>query len=170
MEVHVGGTRELEQLADKLKAQRGSAIERRVAREIQRAARPIRPALSAAVAGVRVQQIEPAPSGKPRRRGDSGLRRRTAGAIAIRGTRRGARISVDGARIHRDADTGNKLAKYLDTELGGYKRWRHPVFNTGKWAQQQGQPWFFVTIRRFESRIGAAVRKAVDSIAADITK
>lgn len=165
--VTVGGADELGRLAERLKGQAGGAAQRRYARAVQSSAGPVEQQLRTAALGVRVTSAHAGHSVS--RSHAHNLRHRVAAAVGHKNTKNGLRFIVRADEV--DDRYGASLPRYLDGELQGWRRWRHPVFGRREetWVQQTGSPWFFATIRRSAKKIEAAVRGAMDDVADDIT-
>lgn len=102
-------------------------------------------------------------------RRSTGLRARTARAIGISQTRKGIRIQVSPKRF---GDYGVTLPRYLDTEASPrWIKWRHPVFgNPDVWVEQQGEPWFFVTVTKHREKFRQAVSDAIDEMIRELER
>lgn len=162
--VSVDGAQRLKQLSRDLKAAGRGDLQRDMRREIRAAGKPVVEDIRRAVLGVDVSSSRGGTAPPDR---STGLRARVAKATGISTTARGIRIRVSGRRLGDDA----KLAKYLDASLGRYARWRHPVFgNRDNWAQQQGEPYFFNTIRKHTKDFRKAVDTAMAKTAAKIRR
>lgn len=81
----------------------------------------------------------------------------------------GVRIRTEGSRLPSDQ-------RYLPRGLDSAKGWRHPVFGTGEWVTQYGNPpgWFMTNARASrplaERRLKAVVQKYVDELARRLDK
>lgn len=164
--VNIGGEDELARLAARLKAQDSGEAQRRYANAVRAAAGPIEQQLRTAALGVRVTSARA--GARVSRSHRHNLRQRVAGAVGHRNTRRGLRFVVRADEV--DPVYGASLPRYLDGELRGWRRWRHPVFGDREtWVQQTGSPWFFATVRKATGRIEARVLDAMDGVLDDIT-
>lgn len=164
--VTVGGESYLGKLAERLAEQDDGRAQRRYANAVRSASGPVEQQLRQAAVGVRVTSARA--GSRVSRSHRHNLRARVAGAVGHRNTKRGLRFVVHADQV--DPYYGASLPRYLDGELQGWRRWRHPVFGDREtWVQQTGSPWFFVTVRKASGRIEAAVRKAMDDVARDIT-
>lgn len=168
-EIQIEGLRELEDLADRLKAAGRGDLQRKLRKNIEQAVTPITGQLRAAALGI---QITSSRGGRARPDSSTGLRRRLAAAVDVRKQGDGVRIVVDADQV--DPAYGAALPRYSDGEIRRYRRWRHPVFgrrdNPNDWQNQTGSPWFFATIRRNRGRVEAAVARAMDDVARDIQR
>jgi hypothetical protein len=164
--VSLGGEDELARLVSRLKAQDSGEAQRRYANAIRAASGPIEAQLRSAALGVRVTSARA--GSRVSRSHRHNLRQRVAGAVGHRNTRRGLRFIVRADQV--DERYGASLPRYLDGELRGWRRWRHPVFgDTETWVQQAGSPWFFTTIRKASGRVEAKILDAMDGVIHDIT-
>lgn len=88
------------------------------------------------------------------------------------GISRGIRVQIaaNGARkvgvFIRSTGSGlppskRSLARAWDKETG----WRHPVFGTDEWVQQNGRPYFGSVIAKREQEIAEGVRRALEEAA-----
>lgn len=162
----VGGGEELDRLAGRLRAQGSGSAQQRYARAVRSVSGPIEQELRTAALGVRVTSQRA--GSRVSRTHKHNLRQRVAGAVGHRNTKNGLRFLVRADEV--DPNYGASLPRYLDGELRGWRRWRHPVFGDQEtWVQQAGSPWFFTTIRRNGARIESVIRRAMDAVANDIT-
>ncbi len=162
--VSVHGANRLKTLSRDLKAAGAGDLRRELRKEIRQAGKPVVADVRRAVMAVNVSSSR---GGTARPDRSTGLRARVARATGLSVTARGIRIRVSGRRLGKDA----KLAKYLDASLGRYTRWRHPVFGNRKvWAEQKGQPFFFVTIRKHTKDFRKACFDAMDKTADKIAR
>lgn len=46
--------------------------------------------------------------------------------------------------------------------------WRHPVFGTSDWVQQEGRPYFGSVIRKYQDQVWVAVEQAANAAAAAV--
>lgn len=167
--VSVDGAQRLKRLSKDLRGA-DKALRRQLRTEIKSAARPVIADVRQAALNVDVSSSQ---GGTARPDKSTGLRRAVARATGLSMTTRGIRIRVSSKRLARTHNP--RLAKYLDASpFGKYRRWRHPVF--GNWdvpepaRQQKGEPFFFVTIRRHTKDFRRACDKAMDDVAARISK
>lgn len=148
-------------LAQRFRDAAAGGLERDAQNELVNAAPPVLAATRGAVLGASFPAA-PSDGGS----GNAGLRAGLAGATQMQPISNGVRIYVEGDLVGRGA-WGHRLAKLTDTELA--PRWRHPVHgNRRAWVRQQGQPWFFVTIRAGEPVFRAGVQRAMDRTARKI--
>jgi hypothetical protein len=168
--MRVAGGIELRNLIRDLKDQQRRDLRRRLNKKIRDATAPIIRDLRSAIMRVEVQATPPgtATGGRQRHPHEHDLRARVARAITTSITPNGGvRIKVSANRV---GPYGASLAKYLDTEIPLYRRWRHPVFgNTNVWRVQRGQPWFFQTISQHRSDLESAVLQAIDEVRAELS-
>lgn len=160
----VNGAEQYAGLARRLREQGDGRLQGRLRSRIRAAARPVEREIRSKALGLRITG-QRGGRGRPER--DTNLRARTAAAVGTSVTQTGIRFTVDGARV--DPRHGDALVRYLDADLPGYKRWRYPVFNTGRWAQNRSSGgFFFATIRARRGVFEAAVQSAVDQTAREI--
>lgn len=162
--INTEGEQEFRKVARKLKeAATGKALDTKLRRNIRDTGRPIVFELRAAVMAVQVQS-KLMGGGHPHY--SRQLRARVASAIRMSVAYKGSRFTVQSTTL---GDYGPALVKYLDSELPGYQRWRHPVFgNTSHWEVQRGQPWFFETIRQHTRDFEDACQRAISEVLRDI--
>lgn len=167
--VSAKGAADLDALSRRLKAAGRGDLQKQLRREIRQAGKPVVTDLKRAVLAVDVDSTQ---GGTARPDRSTGLRSRTAAATGLSVTKAGVRLRTKAKRVDPEYP---KLVKYLDGTLPRYGRWRHPVFGTtsrgtwtGPWAEQSGDPWFFVTImrhrRQFRRAVFVAIEKANDKI------
>lgn len=157
IEIKVGGIEQFGRLSRDLKRQGRGDLQKQLRNQVRDAGRPVVSDLRAAVRGV---QVSSPGGGHQRPDRSTGLRDRVAAATGLSVTQRGVRIKVN---EHKVGPYGASLPRYLDASLRRNQRWRHPVFgNRNVWASQQGQPWFFVTMRRHRRDFRAAVLDAME--------
>lgn len=151
-------------LARRLREQGDGRLQEKLRSRVRSAGRPVEREIRSKALGLRVTG-QRGGRGRPRR--DTHLRARTAAAVGTSITQTGIRFTVDGGRV--DPRYGGALVRYLDADLPGYTRWRYPVFNTGRWAQNRSSGgYFFATIRARRGTFEAAVQSVVDGVARDI--
>ena len=153
MRISIDDRGELQALGRALRSvEDGSAIRRRMARDVREAAKP-------AVARVRAAYLA-----GPSRTGHGTLRRSLARAttISARSTGRsaGVVISVKGRRM---PDGMGRLPKLYEGEAGA---WRHPTYGRDPWQGQASRPTFYPAVRPYR-RI---VERKVLEIATDVAK
>lgn len=162
----VDSTREMKQVARRLARASDGRVGTDARRRLVRAARPVVKEVKTAALAV---EVESSQGGTARPDNSTNLRARVAAAVDSAATPGGVTLFVAGYKI---GVNGSRLAQYLDTE--DRPRWRHPIFgrrdNPEDWAEQKGQPFFYVTIRDAEPRFAAAVESAVDKLAEEITR
>lgn len=161
----VKGADEYARAADRLRAE-GDGLQERLRSAVRSTARPVEREIRAAARATRVTG-QRGGRGHPKR--NRQLRARTARAVSTSVTRTGVRFQVDGKKV--DPQFGKALVRYLDADTPSYKRWRYPVFNTGKWAQNRSSGGFFVaTVRRNRPSFERSVRAVCDRVAERITR
>lgn len=159
--VDVEGSRELKQLAKKLRRAAGGRPGRLAGQKIVAATPAVKRRVQTAVRSVEVGSTR---GGTARPDSSTALRARAAAAVEHSPSGTGATIFVAGWKL---GVNGTRLAQYLDTE--DLPRWRHPVFgHTTRWVTQTGQPWFYVTIRAADEHYANAVDAAGDIIVREI--
>lgn len=162
----VDSTREMKQVARRLTRAGGGKVGTDARRGLVRTARPVVGQVKTAALAV---EVESSQGGAARPNNSTGLRARVAAAVDSAPTGDGVVLFVAGYKI---GVNGTRLAQYLDSE--DLPRWRHPIFgrrnNPEDWAEQKGQPFFYITIRAAEPRFAAAVEAAVDKLAEEITR
>lgn len=162
--MNVAGYDELDRLAARFAEAAEGGAQRRYTRAVRSVASEVEAELRQAVLGVRVTSRR---GGRRVTSDRHNLRRRVSGAVGHRNTRAGIRFVVQADQV--DEKYGASLPRYLDGELQGWRRWRHPVFGDPEvWVQQTGMPWFFTTIRRKGPRIESAIKRAMSDVADDI--
>lgn len=162
----VSGADDYRRAVDRLRAE-GAGLQENLRAGIRAAARPVEREVKAAARATRVTGSQ---GGRGRPKGQRRLRARTAGAVSTSVTRTGVRFQVDGRKV--DPEHGDALVRYLDAELGGYRRWRFPVFgNRDVWRQNRSSGGFFLaTVRRRRAVFEKAVRDVCDRAAARINQ
>lgn len=91
-----------------------------------------------------------------------GIARGVRTSVRTSGPNVGLRVLVDPSTLPADQ---RNLPQYMDTVKG----WRHPLFgNRSKWVQQQGKPYFAVTLMEHSDEYRAAVTKVARGIATKI--
>lgn len=159
------GEQELRALARRMRDAGNGDLQAKLRRNLRDAGRPVLAELRTAVVGV---QVTSSRGGKAHPSYSRQLRQRVAKALRLSVAYRGIRFNVQGSAMG-DAQYGAALAKYLDGQLAGYRRWRHPVFGQAEvWAEQSGRPWFFVTIMANADQFEAACVDAVNEIIGEI--
>jgi hypothetical protein len=162
VELRIDAGLQMRKVSEQLKAQGRGDLERKMRRNVRRAAQPVVADLRRAVLGVQVQSEK---GGRVRPDRSTGLRARVAGSLTTSVTRRGVRIKANAKRV-APGGYGSSLPKYLDADISGFRSWRHPVFgrrdNPNDWQVQTGQPWFFRTLARHENTFRRAVLGALD--------
>jgi len=154
--LRVQGGLQLHSLVADLKKAERADLSRKMRRNVRTAAKPVIADVRSAVLGIHMSPPRKGPAGH------TGLRARAGNALTTSITGKGVRILVSARKF---GDYGTTLPKYMDGEMPGYGRWRHPVYgNTNVWADQKGQPWFFVTIRQHATDFRKAVLAALDEI------
>jgi hypothetical protein len=168
IKMDVADTRELTQLARKLRragdGRTGTLARRRLVTATPAVVRRVQSA-------VRAVEVGSTRGGVAYPDRSTNLRGRVAAATEHAPIAIGVAIYVAGWKL---GVNGTRLAQYLDTE--DLPRWKVPVFRTEarvaadkvKWVQQTGQPYFYVTIRAAEPRYEAAVEAAMATIAREI--
>ncbi len=150
--------KDLKRIASELRRMDSKQLKSEFGRELRAAAKPMVPAVKAAIRDI------------PSKRGytASGLRGRMTRAVKLEvrttGRDAGVRIRVDGRKM----PSGDKnLQSYME----GVKRpWRHPVFgNREVWVKQQPKPYFFKTVDRIGTRTRRDVNQAMDRVAKKIS-
>lgn len=140
-------TRGLKQLED------GKVLRRHFVKELRAAAKPVVPAVRAAIRAI--------PS-HSRNRGATRLRSRLSRATTLKvrtsGKQAGIVIRVDGRKM--PAGQGS-----LPALMEGNKRpWRHPVYDDDVWVKQDAHPYFDVTVRKHAAAGRAAINKVVNDL------
>lgn len=157
--VNIEGAGELRALSRRLKDAGRGDLQRELRQQIRDEGKPVIRDLRRAAMAVDVSSTR---GGRARPRGSTNLRARTAKATGLSTTQNGILIRTRGRRVDAAYPT---LPKYLDSTLGRFDRWRHPVFgHMDVWTQQRGEPWFFVTVRRHARAFRRAVFDAIRSI------
>ena len=140
-------------------------LQKKMRRNIRTAARPVIADLRSAVMAVDVKSSQ---GGTARPDNSTGLRARVGGALMVRTGKRGIRIRVDAKKV---GEHGRSLPRYLDADLNRYKRWAHRVFgDRDVWVAQQGEPWFFTTIRQHYPTFRRAVLNAMAEAERELTR
>lgn len=94
----------------------------------------------------------------------AGLRATIASATKLQVTARGVRFVVQSSKLPPDQQS---LPRHLDSTKG----WRHPVFgDRDVWVEQQGRPYFGVTIKQRAPAFRRAIAEAMEKIRDDIDK
>lgn len=157
--------RELKRISRELREMNNKELKKRFSKELRTAAKPMVPAVRAAIRRI--------PSKQPYRA--DGLRGRLSRAtkLEVRTTGRdaGVRIRVDGRKM---PDKQGSLPRLVEGEgvLRGRRvdtRWRHPVFGRDVWVQQPPKPFFYKTVRSLGLRSRRNVNRVLDQISRDIT-
>lgn len=162
----VGGADEFAALSRRLRALADGRTQERLRSRLRTAGRPVEREIRSRARSLRVTGSRGG-QGRPRRA--TNLRARTAAAVSTSVTQRGIRFVVDGGKV--DPQYGAALVRYLDADLPGYRRWRHPVFGSGAWTQQTSSGgFFFATVRARRPAFEKAVTSVVDDIADDLTR
>lgn len=160
----VGDTRELRQVARRLRNAADGRIGSRARRKLVVATPTVVRRAQTAVRGVEVTSSR---GGAARPNTSTALRARVAAATEHAPIPIGVAIYIAGWRL---GVQGTRLAQYLDTE--DLPRWRHPVFGRRErpqdWQTQTGQPYFYVTIRAAQPHYEAAVDAAMAAIIREI--
>lgn len=162
--IQVIGQDEFRALAARLRqVKAGNEIQKRLNQNLRSKGQPVIQELRSAVMGVQVTSSKGG-MGKPHY--ERGLRAKVAKAVRMSIAAKGIRFNVESGRV--DSKYGGALAKYLDSELPGYKDWRHPVFGRDIWTVQHGSPWFFQTIRAHADSFENACVSAINDVLAKI--
>lgn len=162
----VAGAEQYAALSRRLREQAHGKLQERLRSRIRSTGRPIVREMQGKAQALRITG-QKGGRGRPKR--NTALRANTARAIGMSTTLTGIRFTVNGDRI--DPSHGTSLAFYLDADLPSAKRWRYPVFNTGRWAQNRSSGgYFFATIRARRGAFEAAVQSACDQTAREITR
>lgn len=157
------GEKEMRALGQRLRrASTGGDLQKALNRNLRDKGQPVIAELRSAVMGVQVTSTKGG-AGKPHY--ERGLRARVAKAVRMSIAAKGIRFNVESGRV---GAYGAALTKYLDSELPGYKDWRHPVFGRNIWTVQHGSPWFFRTIRLHADSFENACISAVNEFLAKI--
>lgn len=163
--LYASGENELRALANRMRAAGAGDLQLKLRRNLRAAAQPVLNDLRVAVRAVEVSSSR---GGAAHPSYSRQLRERVAKALRISVAYRGVRFAVQGQAMG-DEKYGAALAKYLDGELPGYRRWRHPVFGQDRvWEEQNGRPWFFVTIMANADQFEAACEQAVNEVIGEI--
>lgn len=150
--------RDLKRISKELRGMDNREIRKRFGKELRAAAKPMVPAVRAAIRNIPSKRAYSADGLRGRMAKATKLEVRTVGKDA------GVRIRVDGRKM---PDKQKALQSYME---GVKPRWRHPVFgNTDVWVQQKPQPYFFRTVEPLGARTQIRVIKAIDKVAKDIT-
>ena len=150
--------KDLKRIAPELRRMDNKQLKSEFGRELRAAAKPMVPAVKAAIREI--------PSKRPYTA--SGLRGRMTRAVKLEvrttGRDAGVRIRVDGRKM----PSGDKnLQSYME---GVKKPWRHPVYgNREVWVKQQPKPYFFKTVDRIGTSARRDVNKAMDRVAKKIS-
>lgn len=153
----VQGARQLQRLARRFREHGdGAELRRDLRRNLRERAKPVVAEVKAAALRVQVSSTR---GGIAYPNRSTGLRARVAKATKLSFARSGVTILVSAKAF---GAYGSTLPKYLDSELEGYGRWRHPVFGKDVWTAQKGNPFFFVTIRRNAHVFRQGVLDAID--------
>jgi hypothetical protein len=167
LDMQLGGTRKVAELARNLRRAGDGELADELHRRIQQEASPVVAALRAAVMRVEVSSTKGGLAPPTRRRG---LRLHTAAATGFRVLSDGVRFEVDPGQMRHDGWPGD-MPTYLDASVGHYGRWLHPVFgNMSVWTIQRGSAWFFRTIRDHFDDFRRGIRDVMHDIAQEITK
>jgi len=159
------GEKDFRALAANLRRAGNGQLQLALRRNLRAAAQPVLGELRTAVQAVTVSSSR---GGTAHPDYSRQLRSRIAKALRISVAYRGVRFNVQGQAMG-DPKYGAVLAKYMDSTLPGYQKWRHPVFgNTEVWEEQRGQPWFFVTIMENAATFEAACVEAVNEVIREI--
>ena len=140
----------------------GKEIAKRLRRELRRAARPMVPAVRAAVLAT--------PSrGDNARRGRDSLRRSIARATQLQvktsGSRPGVRVWINPRRM---PEGQHNLPAYMEG-IKPFDRWRHPVYgDENTWVTQEARPFFYRAIRPYEDGVVEAGDRVLREIAREI--
>lgn len=162
--INTDGEKEFRALARRFKeASNGTELNKKLRDKLRDVGRPVQEELRVAVKNVQVQS-KLGGMGKPHY--SRMLRARVAGAIRMSVAYKGIRFNVLGSAV---GPYGAALAKYLDGELPGYSRWRHPVFGSDRWEVQYGSPWFFETIRHHAGDFERACSDAMSEMLREIS-
>lgn len=132
-----------------------------IVRDLQEAVRHVH-VRGLQVPGARTRYTTPS---KPK-----GLRERVAQAITSKLTTSGnspkLTLQAVSARL---PESMRNLPRYLDN--GSRRPWRHPIQgNRERWAQQEGQPWWWKTIEPHLKNVRQAASDAIEHVASKITK
>lgn len=169
--VSAKGAADLDALARRLKDAGRGDLQKQLRREIRDEGKPVIAHIRRAAMAVDVTSSQ---GGNARPNKSTNLRARTAAATGLSVTKAGIRIRVKGKRVDAQYPT---LPKYLDSTLGKYSRWRHPVFHSGpistappsRVVQQKGEAFFFVTINQHRRQFRHAVFQAIERTNTKIT-
>lgn len=174
--VSAQGAHDLHKIGRRLQEAGRDDLRKILRKHIRDAGKPVVADLKRAVMGVNVTRSddpfarESARTGVPYRRSTSrwgrrstGLRMRVAAATGLSQTRKGVRIRVSEKRFGGREAYSLTLPRYLDTEAARkYRHWRHPVYgNREVWVEQRGEPWFFVTIAKHQTRFRNAIADGI---------
>lgn len=161
--IQVQGEKEMRALAQRLRsASTNGNLQNALNRRLRDKGQPVIAELRAAVMGVQVTSSKGG-LGKPQYKRN--LRGRVAAAVRMSIAAKGIRFNVESGRV---GAYGAALTKYLDSELPGYKDWRHPVFGRDIWTVQHGSPWFFQTIRLHADSFENACISAINDFLAKL--
>lgn len=176
--VLIEGGRRLAEVDNALKAAAEGGLRKELRIGLQRAANPTVKELKAVVLGVQVTALPP---GKYRQRKENQrpLRKTVSKALHLKAVPLEGWVRIEVANWAfppGSIENPPSLPKYLDSTIGRYDRWRHPVFWPGRMStapanrvrQQRGQPWFFVTIDKRRDNMRREMFRAIDRVARDI--
>lgn len=165
LQMAVKGADQYARTADRLRAE-AAGLQENLRSAIRSMARPVEREIRA---GARATRVTGQRGGRGHPKRHRQLRAKTAAAVSTSVTRTGIRFQVDGGRV--DTAYGKVLVRYLDADTPSYKRWRYPVFHTGKWAQNRSSGGFFAaTIRRRRPAFERSVRDVCDRAADRVTR
>lgn len=161
VEFGVGGERELRFLAEELRQEANGGLRSRLNRSLRRSANP---AVTAVRTACRRVDVESTRGGHAHPDKSTQLRRRVADAIIANDIPLGVQIHFEPRRFRAEpTDRKYALHMYLNRSEPRYRNWWHPVFGNRKvWTRQEGEPFFYNTLRRFRGRFESAVRRALD--------
>lgn len=176
IDIRIRGAKQIRELDRRLLLAARYGLRKKLRDQLKRSGRPVLRDTKRAVMRVKVVGI-PNSDKPPRpksRRNPRSLRQHIRNNLQLSYNTRGA--AHVRFQVKRDAFKWNEhgLPKYLDGTLrGGYNRWRHPIFEDRDapkrgWAQQRGQPWFFVTINRHKKEMRDDLLDAMKELAKEI--
>lgn len=131
----------------------GKALRRDLLREMREVGKPLVPVLQAAVRSL--PDVSPAAAAPPLR--DAVARQITVGA-RMSGRYTGLKVTVGTKRDPRGF-------RFAGRRMNSRRGWKHPVFGTDTWVEQQGRQWFEPPIVERQWEMQAAVMAAVEAMA-----
>lgn len=120
----------------------------------------------------KAEVLGPPPGGGAFEARTTGLRAALAAGVKVSiqgGRERGGTVKGEGVRV---TTTGARLPEDQQAMVKAYmaRTWRHPVYGTRYWVEQQGKNWFYGPLMARRSEYQRAVVDAIEEAAKAVAK